>query len=333
MNDNQFILKIVKTLDLGGIIEGPQQVTGGLTHKMYKVFTNKGKYIIKLLNPNIMKRPTAFNHFKNADLYEDILKEYNTKAIYSLKYNNQKMQEIDGQFFYIYEWYEGKSLNNNEIKKYHCIEIAKVLADIHNIDLVKKEYKEHKKNIDFQYYINIAKKENLPIYNLMYKNLEILNRSMDNGNKAISRLPNYYSICHNDMDPKNVLWIDKDYRIIDLECLGYSNPYLELYELALCWSGYEECNIQYDLLKAFLKSYFSHSKLEKNIDWESIYDANNGRLEWLEFNLKRSFMIECDTKEEQALGINEVLETIKHVEYYEKEKNTILKNIKEILDI
>ena len=63
-----------------------------------------------------------------------------------------------------------------------------------------------------------------------------------------------------------------------------------------------------------------------NIDWESVYYANNGRIEWLEFNIKRSLMIECD-KEEQQIGINEVKETIEHVVYYDKVKDEILKNI------
>lgn len=42
---------------LGKIIEEPKLVTGGLMHKMYHVSTDQGEYAIKLLNPDIMKRP------------------------------------------------------------------------------------------------------------------------------------------------------------------------------------------------------------------------------------------------------------------------------------
>ncbi len=38
-------------------------------------------------------------------------------------------------------------------------------------------------------------------------------------------------------------------------------------------------------------------------------------------------MIECDTKEEQDIGINEVKETIEHVVYYAKVKDEVLHNI------
>lgn len=55
------------------------------------------------------------------------------------------------------------------------------------------------------------------------------------------------------MDCKNVLWNGNDYRIIDLECLSYNNPFKELFELALCWSGYEDCKIDFQLFQAFCK--------------------------------------------------------------------------------
>ena len=323
--------KIVYSLDLGIITDRPIQVTGGLTHRMFKVFTDKGRYIIKLLNPNIMKRPTAIDNFNKAEKYEELFKQNNIKAVYSLEFNNKKMQKIDGQYFYVYEWYDGKALKDGEITEYHCRQIGKTLADIHNIDIVKKEYTEKEKNIDFKYYIDLAKEKESPIYDLIYDKLDILNDSLKNGNNSIKNLPNYYSLCHNDMDPKNVMWLDNDYKLIDLECLGYNNPYLELYELALCWSGYEKCNINFDLFKAFFESYFENSNLDKNVDWESIYYANNGRLEWLEFNIKRSLMIECNTKEEQEIGINEVKGTIEQIVYYDKLKEEILKNISDLI--
>ena len=327
MDLNKFFDKMINCFNLGNIIEEPLKVTGGLTHRMFKVVTDKGRYIAKLLNPNIMKRPTAMSNFNRADRLEEILKDNDISAVYSLKFNDRKMQEIDGQYFYIYEWFDGKSLKDGEITKYHCEEIGKVLAKIHNIDLKKENNDFEEKNIDFEYYINLAKEKNSPIYEMIYDKLDILDESMKKGNNAINKLPNVKAICHNDMDSKNVMWLNNEFKIIDLECLGYSNPYLELYELALCWSGYDKCNINFDLFRTFFNSYFKNTSLDTNIDWESMYYANNGRLEWLEFNIKRSLMIECDSQDEQEIGINEVKETIEHVVYYDKVKDDILKNI------
>jgi len=327
MNLKEFFETILKSFNMGKMVSEPEKVTGGLTHKMYKINTDKGNYIIKLLNPNIMSRATAMNNYNRADLIEEKLKQNNVPAIYSLIYNKKKMQELNGQYFYVYNWYDGKSLKNNEIKESNCNKIGEALANIHNIDLKYKEFMRDEIHVDFNKYIESAKNVNSPIYDLLQDKVEILNESMNCGNKAIKSMPKVLSICHNDMDSKNVLWIKDDYKIIDLECLGYSNPYLEFFELALCWSGYEECNINYDLFNSFFNSYFRNTTLDTNIDWETVYYCNFGRLEWLEFNIKRALMIECDTKEEQDLGINEVKETIEHVVYYAKVKDEILSNI------
>ncbi len=328
MNIDDFFKKIVVNLELGKLIEEPSRVSGGLTHKMYKITTDKSKYIVKLLNPNIMKRPTALENFKKADNYEEILKENHIDAIYSLKFHGKKMQIQDHQYFYVYDWYDGKSLTDDEIKKENCEKIGRVLSQIHNITIKEDVWKEQKKNIDWQYYMDLAKTKNSPIYNLLFDKMDILNDSMNKGNEVINRLPNYIALCHNDLDSKNVLWINDDFKIIDLECLGYSNPYLELFTLALCWSGYESCHINFELFRAFLNSYFENSKLSKNIDWEVLYYANNGRLEWLEYNIKRALMLETDSQEEQKLGIREVRETMNHIIYYDSLKDGILKNCK-----
>jgi len=327
MNLKEFFETILISFNMGKMVSEPEKVTGGLTHKMYKINTDKGNYIIKLLNPNIMSRATAMNNYNRADLIEEKLKQNNVPAIYSLIYNKKKMQELNGQYFYVYNWYDGKSLKNNEIKKSNCNKIGEALANIHNIDLKNKEFMRNEIHVDFNKYIESAKKIDSPIYDLLQDKVEILNESMNCGNKAIKSMPKLLSICHNDMDSKNVLWIKDDYKIIDLECLGYSNPYLELFELAICWSGYEKCNIDYDLFNSFFNSYFRNTTLDTNINWETVYYCNFGRLEWLEFNIKRALMIECDTKEEQDLGINEVKETIEHVVYYAKVKDEILSNI------
>ncbi len=327
---NLFFEKLTNELKLGNIIEGSSRVADGLTHRMFKICTDKGKYAVKLLNPNIMKRPTAIENFNHAEEIEEILKEKCICAIYSIKFNNKKMQEIDGQYFYVYEWFNGKSLKNEEITKYHCEEMGKLLAKIHNIDLKNEDQIAKEINIDFEYYLNLAKEKKSPIYELIYDKLDVLKNSMNKGNIELHNLPKVKAICHNDLVSKNVLWLNDEYKIIDLECLGYSNPYLELYELALCWSNYESCNINFELFNTFFKSYFDSTDLDVDIDWDCVCSVNKGRLEWLEFNIKRSLMIECDTKEEQEIGIKEVREIIEHIVYHEKVKNEILKNINKI---
>lgn len=218
-------------------------------------------------------------------------------------------------------------MKDGEIKSIHCEKIGEVLAKIHNIDLKNEPFEQNEMHIDWQKYIDLAKDMDSPIYDYIKDYADLFNDSMTKGNEAIKKLPPVKAICHNDMDSKNVLWLGDEFKLIDLECLGYSNPYLELFELALCWSSYESCNIDFNLFNTFINSYFDNTNLDANVDWEALYYCNNGRLGWLEYNIKRALMLECDTEEEQKLGISEVKETVEHILYYDKVKDEILKNI------
>ena len=327
MNTDRFFDLAAEKLELGKVIEKPVRVTGGFMHRMFKVVTEKGVYVVKLLNPNIMKRPTARGNYQIADDIEEILKKNNIPAVYALKFNGSKMQKIDNQYYYIFDWYDGKSVNDDEITVFHCNKIGEVLAKIHNIDLKNETFERNEIHIDWQKYVELAKDMNSPIYDIIKDNVDLFNDSMSKGNTAFKKMPSVKAICHNDMDSKNVLWLGDAFKLIDLECLGYSNPYLELFELALCWSGYENCNINFELFNAFFKAYFENTNLDTNIDWEIMYYGNCGRLEWLEYNIRRALLIECDTVEEQQLGISEVKETVEHIIYYDKMKDSILKSI------
>lgn len=327
MNTDRFFDLAAEKLELEKVIEKPVRVTGGFMHRMFKVVTEKGVYVVKLLNPNIMKRPTARGNYQIADDIEEILKKNNIPAVYALKFNDSKMQEIDNQYFYIFDWYDGKSVNDDEITVFHCNKIGEVLAKIHNIDLKNETFERNEIHIDWQKYVELARDMDSPIYDIIKDNVDLFNDSMSKGNAAFKKMPSVKAICHNDMDSKNVLWLGDAFKLIDLECLGYSNPYLELFELALCWSGYENCNINFELFNAFFKAYFENTNLDTNIDWEIMYYGNCGRLEWLEYNIRRALLIECDTAEEQQLGISEVKETVEHIIYYDKMKDRILKSI------
>lgn len=51
--------KLTDQMGLGHMLEEPVRVTGGLLHKVYHVTTTAGEYAVKVLNPEIMKRPKA----------------------------------------------------------------------------------------------------------------------------------------------------------------------------------------------------------------------------------------------------------------------------------
>ena len=302
----------------------PVPLNGGFMHKMYRIDTERGIYALKLLNRFVMQRETAMDNFAEAERLERLLEERGVPILPALTIDGRKMQEIDGEYFYLFDYYDGKPLCADEITEYHCAQMGSVLAAIHDADRknVNEKYKEM--SVDWDFYLSAMERADTRLYEMLRSCYTLLVESQENGNRARKKLPNILAVCHNDMDCKNVLWKGNDYRIIDLECLSYSNPMMELFELALCWSGYEKCQINFRLFQAFLQGYASTGE-ELPADWETLYDCNNGRLEWLEYNLKRVLGIDCGDDEKQ-MGIGQVEETLRHIVYYAKMREQILEH-------
>lgn len=302
----------------------PTRLSGGFIHTMYKIDTEQGTYALKMLNPFVMQREAAMENYAKAEQIEFLLEQQDIPILPALSLGGKKMQEIDGQYFYLFDYFLGKSLQSNEITEHHCGEIGKVLAKIHSIRKKSEDKNFSEMSIDWEFYLSEIEKSNMRLYALLKDCLPVIKGIQNKGNLARKKLPQIASICHNDMDCKNVLWNGNDYRIIDLECLSYNNPFMELFELALCWSGYEDCQIDFRLFQAFLQGY-KNAGGELPADWETLYDCNNGRLEWLEYNIKRVLGIDCGD-DEKEIGIEQVEATIRHIVYYSEMKKQILEH-------
>lgn len=215
--DLALLEKICWQYHLGQLECPPLKLTGGFLHKMYSLFTSKGRYAIKLLNPFVMQRETAMENFRAAEKIELLLEENAVPIIPALVLGGRKMQNIDGQYFYLYQWYDGKALKSEEIQETHCCRIGNLLARIHGLDRRMEPYGRSEIHIDWDFYISQFASQNEELYLLLKENRSLLYESQNNGNIAIKNLPPALSVCHNDMDSKNVLWAGTNCRIIDLE--------------------------------------------------------------------------------------------------------------------
>lgn len=181
--------QICKEYNLGKLVSEPVTLTGGFLHKMYGIHTTKGKYAVKLLNPYVMKREDAKENYRIAEELEAVLEDYTIPILPAMVFGDRKMQETGGQFFYIFEWYDGKALHGNEIRKEHCVKIARTLAEIHSIDKKEEAYSGKEMHIDWDFYLEKLKNENEAIYALMKNNIKKLYDMQEKGNAAIRKLP------------------------------------------------------------------------------------------------------------------------------------------------
>lgn len=314
--------RIAAKLNLGSVIEPPRQLTGGFMHKMYSLFTERGRFAVKLLNPHIMARPDALDNFRRAEAFEAQLERAGIPILPALVFGNQKMHQLDEQYFYLFDWFEGRALRSEQITEDHCRIIGAQLAKIHRIDLQNEPAGCEQLSIDWDSLIEPFATSDPMLHGLLRRNRGLLYELQSLANAAFPRLPAVSAICHNDMDSKNVLWHGSECRIIDLECLDRSNPCLELYETALYWSGIEQHRLNPQFFDTFMLAY-SDAGGTLPPDLTVVHDANAGRLGWLEHNLQRARGVGC-SEEEIAVGVSEVRKTLAQLIYYHEIRKHIV---------
>lgn len=316
-----FLYKIAAALDLGAVTESPQPLTGGFLHRMYSLLTDRGHYAVKLLNPHIMARPDAMNNFRRAETLESRLEHAAIPILPALSVDGRKMQQLDGQYFYLFDWFDGRALPSNQVTDVHCRTVGALLAKIHQIEQRSQPGEYKPLSIDWDGLTAPFADADPELFALLQQHRNLLYEIQSLANAAFPRLPAVTAVCHNDMDCKNVLWRGGECRIIDLECLGWSNPHLELYETALCWSGIEQCRVDKRRFAAFIRAY-SEAGGALPSDWTVIHDANTGRLGWLEYNLSRALGVGCSS-EEVSVGASEVRRTLAQLAHYREIKDRL----------
>jgi len=311
--------KLCNTLQLGKIKGEPKVISGGLLHRMYAVETMEGKYAVKALNPEIMVRPPAMQHFINS---EEIVKmaARNIAALPAARFNGAFIHQIENQFYLVFPWVEGKSLKSDEINKMHCKEIGDIVADIHSTDFSElgliNDWSGNEQITDWNYYLQKGQENNLEWANLFHDIIDNLYFWNTEGNKSAKVLGSNMVISHRDLDPKNVMWNEEKPIVIDWESAGYINPMEDLVETALYWSENEKGTIDKERFMAFIAGYKNKKQISQE-NWRMVLSNGFlGKLGWLEYNLKRSLGIECTDIEEQRLGTAQVIKTIKNIKGY-----------------
>lgn len=322
MSDIQYNLqfeKLCNILQLGEIVGVAESILGGLLHRMYAIETTQGKYAIKALNPQIMLRPTAMQNFINSEQIANIVSN-NIPALPAKKINGTIIQEIDNQFYLVFDWLDGKSLKPNETNIVYCEKIGAILADIHMTDFselgIINDWSDNTQLIDWNFYLQKGQENNTVWVNLLLENIDNLYDWDTQANKSAKQLAPDMIISHRDLDPKNIMWNQDNPIIIDWEAAGYINPMQELTETAIYWSESETGNIDKERFFAFIGGYKKrYGTLQAN--WRMVLvNGFLGKLGWLEYSLKRSLRIECTDENEQQMGTAQVIATINTIRCY-----------------
>ena len=328
-NSDDIIKRLFEAKGLG-VVEPPIiPVSGGFMHKMYKVCAGGKCYAVKHLNREIMKRPEARKNYEKAEKLESILEENKIPIIPAISINNTKMFELEGEYFYIFNWQEGSVTDWNAITLEQCRKAGSIQGRIHAIDSHSSgRVEQETESIDFSTMIEKAKAQNSEIFQALNENVSLLEYALEQMNSARKCLPGIECIIDEDMDPKNVMWLNDEPVVIDLECLDYGNPVSSAIQLSLQWAGITTCSLDIQKMKAFFKGYLG--AYDNGFDkYTEVFGLAYTWVEWLEFNIERA-LGNCVDENERQLGISEVNNTVARIKYIrevEDEVKYILKSI------
>ena len=327
---NEKITKLMKRCGLGEVTAKITPVSGGLMHRMYKVRTDSGIYAVKRLNPEIMKRPTARENYAAAEALEARLEEARVPMVAALTLKGRKMQELDGDFFYIFPWQKGRITDANTVTAEQCRKAGELLGKIHAIDSKAAAPKAPElSEVDFAEYVRMAQKAGNPVAELLAENTKLLETAQKRLNEAREALPAIVSICDDDMDPKNVMWFRGKPFVIDLECLAYGNPVGAFVDLALQWAGMVNGAYRRENLEAFYEGY--RSAYDNGfLAYDALYGIAYTWVEWLAYNIRRALGLEGSGEDERQLGEWEVRNTVARIKALGEAEEEICGTLREL---
>lgn len=311
--------KLCNTLKLGEVIGKPEEISGGLLHRMFAVETTHGKYAIKALNPQIMARPTALNNFLNSEKIATLV-ACSIPAQPAKSCDGYSIHCIDNQYYLVFDWIEGRSLYSSDLLSAHCVKIGSILAKIHRTDASILELNVELPNVvpetDWGFYVHKGLETNSSWAKLLAENIEKLISWSAKVKQSSEVLASDKVIGHRDLEPKNVMWIQDRPIIIDWESAGYIHPLHDLVETAIYWSKNDNDLIDKSKFLAFISGYQDH-RGTLHTDWRLILEQGYlSKLDWLEYSLKRSLWIECTDEKEQQIGTEQVVATLFALERY-----------------
>ena len=311
--------RICAELHLGMLMSPAIRLHGGFTHRMFRLITDRGDYAVKLLNPDIMTRPDALDNYRTAEGFETLLEAAGLPILPARVIGGRQLQCVEGQYLYVFDYFDGRPLQGEEITPVHCERIGAALAQIHGVPLPAHSQTDSGSGAPIPWddlaAVLLVSAGTRAEGEMLAAAVPQLARRTAAALDAARRLPPVTALCHNDMDPKNVLWQGRDFRIIDLECLGGADPRQELLDLAIAWShGEAVC------FKAFVSSYYAAGGARLT-DAAYVYDSRRNILDWLAYNARRAL---SEDPEERLIAITQIRDSLTQLQAEEASRAHIL---------
>lgn len=306
---------------LGPLLTQPVSVTGGLMHTMYRVKTTQGEYAVKILNADIMKRPTAYQNMVNSEIVSNALKG-TVPLVAARVFDGKHVIEFEGAFWMVFDWMDGQSIYPPDLTAQHCAQVGDLLGRIHAAD-IRVDTMSYDENIRqpfaWRELLNAAQQESPKCFALLQEHWDTITTWDAQLVVSWPLVQRRQVISHRDLDPKNILWQDGQPFIIDWEAAGYINPAQELVEALNYWIAEPDGRYSREKFDAMRSAYAVHMDLS-GTDWDAVFSASYaGMLGWLEYNVKRAAGLEGSAETDRAEGMAQVQQTLQELYRYQQQ--------------
>jgi Ser/Thr protein kinase RdoA (MazF antagonist) len=316
---------------LGTVLEPPQSLSGGYLHEIWKVETQEGTFVIKKLNPAIMKKPGMTQRLEQAESIGAAFYEAGIPAVIPHKSDNSFMTKIDGVYFLLYPFVRGTLYDLKRVSLLQACHVARLLARMHRLHLpIQKEVELHYDIISKATWLELltqCKAQNLPFSQNLEKMFPFLLHCNEQHAQHVDELNAHLVLGHRDLHPENILWEDMTTpHIIDWEYSGLVNPAHEIAGAALEWSGLIARQLNPECFNAFVSAYKKAGGMITLDPMKGFYTflANN-MLSWTEINVTRALGLNASSFEEQAFATRMIEEIITTFDYIQNHLSFIEK--------
>jgi Ser/Thr protein kinase RdoA (MazF antagonist) len=308
------IEQLCTRLNLGKPCEGLSSIAGGFHHRVWRLETESGTFVVKQLAPDVDLNDDAL--IKRYNLTETIARKFadcGVSTVSALGQDGNFLQLIDAQAYLVFPWTDAVALDDGEVSIHHALAVAQLLAKMHSADLevpgVESELGELSGEDDVAGMINIATKSSLKIASLLSEQRSLLMRIARQYHKALPLLERRQIVSHGDLDQKNVLWDSDDNPvIIDWESAHKINPTHEVISVALEWSGIT-ADFDQTLYSRFVAAYTSAGgTITRNLLEAALHCVLGKWLDWLMYNIGR--LVNLEDPKLRALGEEQVEYTL-----------------------
>ena len=312
MNASQ-VAHLCVLYNLGEAITAPREITGGFVHRVWHLTTTRGSYAVKQLNSTITQYPNIYDIYRTSERIAATMLDAGVPAIAAMKgSDDDTLHVIEDAAFQVYEWVDGTKSSSRTIEPERTRLIGSILAKMHGQSatfpgLIPPDLEPFTEDDWDMLTFQAADRE----LNWAQRVRTALPRILEWSKweaQVEETLEKTLVVSHRDLDQKNVLWRDEQHpAIIDWEAAGLVNPTMEVVGAAFSWSGLVRGMPDETSFTALLEGYVSSGGLIRDSGLTAIYGVMGNWLNWLHFNILRSFAF---PENERKLGESETLQTL-----------------------